>query len=191
MGVLSKEVEITMNLRKINAIISMLIVVLLFDHAIFYSVVMLSRYRIAAHATVLPWVITILVVIHAILSIAMAVLGHKGTENRKCNMYNRLNAKTMLQRYSGLLMIVLLVVHIVGSGTHFQPKMLHAVLHPIFFAVVLMHLAVSMSKAFITLGIGNAKLVKVFDVVMPVVCCIIFAAAVVGFYLCLFLGVVR
>ena len=47
-----------MNLRKINAIISMLIVVLLLDHAMFYAVVMLSRYRIPTHATVLPWVIT-------------------------------------------------------------------------------------------------------------------------------------
>ena len=50
-----------MNLRKINAIISMLIVVLLLDHAIFYAVVMLSRYRIPTHATVLPWMITALV----------------------------------------------------------------------------------------------------------------------------------
>ena len=77
--------DVVMNLRKINAIISMLIVVLLLDHAIFYAVVMLSRYRIPAHATVLPWVITALVLIHAVLSIAMAILGHKGAEKRKCN----------------------------------------------------------------------------------------------------------
>lgn len=180
-----------MNLRKINAIISMLIVVLLLDHAIFYAVVMLSRYRIPTHATVLPWMITALVVIHAILSIAMAVLGHKGAEKRKCNTYAKLNARTMLQRFSGILMMVLVGVHIAGAATHFQPKILHAVLHPIFFAMVLMHLAVSMSKAFITLGIGSAKLVKAIDIIMPVICGITFIGAVVGFYLCLFLGVAR
>ena len=199
----------------------MLIVVLLLDHAIFYAVVMLSRYRIPTHATVLPWMITALVVIHAILSIAMAVLGHKGAEKRKCNTYAKLNARTMLQRFSGILMMVMIGVHIAGAATHFQPKMLHAVLlpvffamvligvhiagvathfqpkmlhavlHPVFFAMVLLHLAVSMSKAFITLGIGNAKLVKVIDVIMMVVCSITFIGAVVGFYLCLFLGVVR
>jgi protein-S-isoprenylcysteine O-methyltransferase Ste14 len=88
-------------------------------------------------------------------------------------------------------MMVLVGVHIAGAATHFQPKILHAVLHPIFFAMVLVHLAVSMSKAFITLGIGSAKLVKVIDVIMMVVCSIIFIGAVVGFYLCLFLGVAR
>ena len=180
-----------MNLRKINAIISMLIVVLLFNHSIFNAVEMLSRYRIAGAKTIFPWVLVVLVAVHAVLSIAMAVLAHKGTEKRKYNMYNNLNKQTMLQRYSGILMIVLLGVHIVGSGTYFQPKMLHAVLHPVFFAVVLMHLAVSMSKAFITLGIGNAKLVKVLDRVLPIICGVLCIACVVGFYLCLFLGVAK
>jgi hypothetical protein len=121
----------------------------------------------------------------------MAVLGHKGAEKRKCNTYAKLNARTMLQRFSGILMMVLVGVHIAGAATHFQPKMLHAILHPVFFAMVLMHLAVSMSKAFITLGIGSAKLVKAIDIIMPVICGITFIGAVVGFYLCLFLGVAR
>ena len=180
-----------MNLRKINALISILIVLIFLDHSIFYSVVMLSRYRIPANVTVLPWVMTILVAVHAILSIAMAVLGHKGAEKRKCNTYTQLNARTMIQRYSGLLMILLLVVHIAGSNTHFQPQLLHAVLHPIFFAIALIHFSVSASKAFVTLGIGNAKLVKAVDVLMVILCGTIFVACVVGFYLCLFMGVVK
>ena len=89
------------------------------------------------------------------------------------------------------LMILLLVIHLVGSNTHFQPQVLHAVLHPIFFAVALVHFAVSASKAFITLGIGTAKLVKVVDVLMAILCGTIFVASVVGFYLCLFIGVVK
>ena len=36
---------------------------------------------------------------------------------------------------------------------------------------------------------NNAKLVKIFDILLPVFCGIIFLAGVVGFYLCLFLGV--
>ena len=180
-----------MNLRKINAIIGILAVILFLDHSIFHSVVMLSRYRIPVNVTVLPWVMTVLVAVHAILSIVMAVLGHKGAEKRKCNTYTKLNARTMIQRFSGILMILLLAIHLVGSNTHFQPQMLHAVLHPIFFAVALVHFAVSASKAFITLGIGTAKLVKVVDVLMVILCGTIFVASVVGFYLCLFIGVVK
>ena len=180
-----------MNLRKINAVISILIVLLFLDHSIFYAVVMLSRYRIPGTITVLPRLMLLLTAMHAILSIAMAVLAHKGTGKQKYNTYGKLNVLTMIQRFSGILMILLLIVHLAGANTHFQPQLLHAVLHPIFFAVVLIHLAISGSKAFITLGIGNAKFVKVMDVMMRGLCCIIFIACVVGFYLCLFMGVAR
>ena len=69
--------------------------------------------------------------------------------------------------------------------------MLHAILHPLFFAIVLAHVAVSVSKAMITLGIGNAKVIKVVDVVMKVICIATFVAGIIGFYLCLFVGVAR
>ena len=69
--------------------------------------------------------------------------------------------------------------------------MLHAVLHPLFFAAALAHVSVSTSKALITLGIGNAKAVKIVDTVMKILCPAIFAAAVIGFYICLFVGVAK
>ena len=40
-------------------------------------------------------------------------------------------------------------------------------------------------------GIGNAKTVKIVNVVMRVLCIVTFVACVTGFYLCLFLGVKR
>ena len=88
-------------------------------------------------------------------------------------------------------MILLLILHIVGAINHFQPKILHAVLHPLFFAVVLSHVAVSGSKAMITLGIGSAKVVNATDVVIKVLCVATFVASVIGFYICLFVGVAK
>jgi hypothetical protein len=85
----------------------------------------------------------------------------------------------------------LLVLHIVGASNYYQPKILHAILHPLFFAVVLAHVAVSVSKAMITLGIGNAKVVKGVDVTIKLICIATFIASVIGFYLCLFVGVVK
>jgi hypothetical protein len=64
-------------------------------------------------------------------------------------------------------------------------------LHPLFFAIVLSHVAISTSKAFITLGIGNAKTIKTIDIVLKVICIATFIACTIGFYLCLFVGVVK
>ena len=133
----------------------------------------------------------VLVVVHAIISIVLGILGHKGAEKRKCKEYVKFNVPTMIQRISGVLMLILLVLHIVGASNYYQPKILHAVLHPLFFAIVLAHVAVSVSKAMITLGIGNLKAVKIVDVVVKVICILTFIASVLGFYLCLFVGVAK
>lgn len=180
-----------MLLRKINAGLSLLTTVLLLDHAMFLSVWMLSRCSIEKSANTLPRFMMVAMVIHGALSIVLAILGHKGAKKVKVNTYSKLNIQTNIQRATGILMLLLIGLHIAGAMNHFQPKMLHAALHPVFFAVALAHIAVSTSKSLITLGIGNAKLIKIVDVVMKAICITTFIAAVVGFYLCLFVGVAR
>ena len=180
-----------MNLRKMNAVLSLIVTVLLMEHAIFYSVWMLTRGGIAKTGGPTPLLLVVLMVLHAVLSLLMAVLAHKGTEKHTHKTYVKLNVKTMIQRMSGLAMLLLLALHIIGANNHFQPKFFHAVAHPLFFAAVLAHTAVSGSKAFITLGVGNVSFVKILDKLLAVVCGVTFLAGVVGFYLCLFKGVVR
>jgi hypothetical protein len=180
-----------MLLRKINALLSIICTVLILGHAIFLSVWMLSRCSITKSENFISIILVILVLIHAIICIIFGVVGNKDAKKRKFKEYPKLNVSTMIQRVSGILMLFLLVLHIVGATNYYQPKILHAVLHPLFFAVVLSHVAVSGSKAMITLGIGSAKIVKVVDVVIKVVCVVTFVASVVGFYLCLFIGVAR
>lgn len=92
---------------------------------------------------------------------------------------------------SGILMMIFIGIHIAGAKNHFQPKMLHAVVHPLFFGVVLAHVAVSTSKSLITLGIGSAKVIKIVDIAIKILCRATFIAGVIGFYLCLFLGIVK
>lgn len=180
-----------MLLRKINALLSIICTALILDHAIFLSVWMLSRCSIAKAESFMPRILMVLVVVHAIISIILGVLGHKNAEKRKTKEYPRLNVSTIIQRVSGIFMLILLGVHIVGASNYYQPKILHAILHPLFFAVVLAHVAVSASKAMITLGIGNKKVVNVVDVIIKVICVATFIAGVIGFYLCLFVGVAK
>lgn len=180
-----------MLLRKINAALSLLTTVFLLNHAIFLSVWMLSRCSIAKAESFMPWILVILMAIHAIISIILAVLGHKGAKKRKSKEYPKLNVSTTIQRMSGVFMILLIGLHIGGAVNHFQPKILHAILHPLFFALALAHIAVSTSKALITLGIGNAKVVKIVDTIIKALCVGTFIVGVIGFYLCLFVGVAR
>ena len=173
-----------MLLRKINAVISLLITLMLMDHAIFMGVWMLSEGGIAQNATKLPWLLVVLMMVHAIISMILAVLGHKGAEKRKYNGYPKMNKATYFQRASGILMIVFTALHVLGaSGVMQPPHFVHVVVPPLFFTLSLAHVAVSASKALISLGIGNVKLVKVADVLIRLICVATLIADVVGFYL--------
>ena len=75
-----------MLLRKINAVLSLISTILILYHAIFLAIWMLSRCSIEKTENFLPQILMILVLAHAIISIILAVLGHKNAEKRKCNV---------------------------------------------------------------------------------------------------------
>lgn len=180
-----------MSLRKINAVLSLITSFLFLSHAMFLSVWMLSRCSIQKSADNMPRLLSMVVAIHAGISIFLLIRGSKWAEKRKYKAYLQMNIPTYVQRITGILILLLVGLHIAGAKNHFQPKMLHAILHPLFFATALTHISVSVSMAMITLGIGNAQTVKIVDIILKVLCAATFAAAVIGFYLCLFVGVVR
>ena len=180
-----------MILRKINAALSLFTTVMLMDHAIFLSVWMLSRCSIEKSANFMPRILVVLMMLHAILSIILLIKNRKGAEKNKHKKYSELNIETYVQRITGVLIILMMGLHIAGAANHFQPKMLHAIFHPLFFAAALTHAAVSVDKAFVTLGIGSAKFIRVVNVAMKIICCATLVAGVIGFYLCLFVGVAR
>lgn len=173
-----------MLLRKINAVISLLTVFFLLDHVIFNSILMFSRGKIEHSASVAPWILTGLMALHAVISIYFAFAGHKGAEKRKCKGYPQMNRVTLFQRISGILLIVFAALHIAGaSGAMRTPYVIHMIVPPIFFTLALAHVAFSTDKAFITLGIGNARAVKAVSVIIKMICAVALIAAIVGFYL--------
>ena len=173
-----------MLMRKINAGLSLLTTFLLLDHAIFLAVWMLSKGTIAKSVGFAPWILTFVVLAHAVISIGLAVAAHKGAERQKVKNYAKLNRPTIIQRVSGVLMIVFTPLHIAGAvGVMHPPKPVHVIVPPLFFTIVLAHIAVSGSKALITLGIGNAAFVKALDIVVKIVCAATLVAALTGFYL--------
>ena len=135
-------------------------------------------------ASPIPRILLGTMVIHAFLSILLGILGHKGAEKRKCKAYPKLNKATILQRISGILLLILVIPHVAGAtGALRPPQAANAVLPPLFFAIALGHVAFSTSKACITLGIGNARTIKIIDIAMKALCAATLIADVVGFYL--------
>lgn len=173
--------------RKVNAGISLLTTCLIFIHAISIAVWMLSFGTIGRLPAILSWMLVACVLFHAFISIDMVVSGLMSDEPRKGKMYPKLNRATIVQRVSGFLMIVLAGLHVAGTvGPMQPPRIIHGIVPPLFFAIVMAHVAISTSKAFITLGIGNVKFLKRADIAIKALCVATLAADVVGFYLYVF-----
>ena len=173
-----------MLLRKINAIISFLTTLFLLYHAIFTSIWMLSKGSVEQSAPVAPWILAGLMGVHAFISIYFAVSAQEEGEKRKVKHYPKLNGATIFQRVSGILLIVFTALHVAeASGAMQPPHIVHTILPPLFFTVALAHTAVSTDKALITLGIGNARFIKVVRVAVRLICAVTLIAAIAGFYL--------
>ena len=173
-----------MLLRKINSVLSLLCTVLLLDHAIFLGAWMITKGGIEKSAGFLPWFLVGAMVMHAFISINLAISAHSEEKKESVKSYNKENIITLVQRISGIALLALTALHVAGAtGVMTPPQVIHAIVPPLFYAVALAHTAVSTSKALITLGVGNAKVVKVIDIAVKAICAVTLVIDIVGFYL--------
>ena len=168
--------------RKVNAVISLVCSFLILVHSSYDAVWMFMRGLLPMLPKPSSYVLMFLVIIHTVLSIVTAILGSKGKTKKDEKMYSKPNKETLLQRIFGIVIVLMIPLHILGMQSFLNPKIIHAILHPIFFFVVCAHTGISFNKAFISLGIGNAKLIKVLGIVIRVVCITIFVASCIGMY---------
>lgn len=173
-----------MFLRKTNAVISLLTTVFLLLHAIINAIWMLSNGSIAIPRVYIAWILAGLVVIHACISMDIVFSGLMGDETCKPKKYPKMNVSTIIQRISGVLLLFFSGLHVAGAIGYIQPPpIVHAIVPLVFFTIAMVHVGISTSKAFITLGIGNAKFIKTIDIVVKVICGVTVVADLIGFYL--------
>jgi hypothetical protein len=174
-----------MKLRKINAVLSLATTVLLLAHAITTAIWMLSMGKIipmGGHT--LPRALMWVTIAHALVSIILMILAHQDKNTKKGNIYPKMNMPTMIQRITGVLLISFTFLHVASAmGVITPPRGAHAIVPPVFFLLTMGHIAVSGSKAFITLGIGSARFIKGVDICVKAICVITVIADIVGFYL--------
>lgn len=145
---------------------------------------MLSKGKIPRVPTFTSKVLVLVTVIHAIVSIIIMIKTNKGNKKSKGRKYKKLNSGTVWQRITGPLLIIFTWLHIAGTvGIMQPPQIVHAIVPPLFFIFVMIHVSISTSKAFITLGIGNVKFIEKLDKICKVLCAVTVIADIIGFYL--------
>ena len=172
-----------MFLRKTNAVISLLTTVFLLLHAILKAVWMLSRGGIVISSFYISCVLAGLMVIHACITMDIIFSGLMGDETCKPKKYPKMNVSTIIQRISGVLLLFFSGLHVAGAIGYIQPPpVVHAIIPLVFFTIAMVHVVNSTRRAFITLGIGNAKFIKTIDIVVKVICGVTVVADLIGFY---------
>ena len=168
-------------IKKINAVLSLLLTALLILHAgyecaaycLFYYNPMLSK--------VTGFVTASVFIMHVLISvISLFVLHDSGSV-----IYIRLNMKTVIQRICAVIMAVFLPVHIYAFNLlqRYAGKVgyyLTEAAQILFYAALFGHIAVSLTKSLITLGMIEKDAVRRrADTVISVICLMLFAAAAV------------
>lgn len=172
-----------MKLKKINAALGLLSIAALLLHMGYtvFSYIAFYYNPTLKLLTAIPSMI--LICLHAVCGMLTVFLQADGT---RLDLYPKQNIRTILQRVSAALMLPLLILHIntfgllqsaaeAGQWFWFSLLMISQLL---FYAVVLTHVAVSVTRGLITLGLlSSHDRQKRIDMVIYILCAAAFAAA--------------
>ena len=165
-----------MRLKKINAVLGILTFALFFAHGIYedvaYIAYIYNPILTKAFADTLATVFTL----HAVLSLYIIF---RRNDTVKID-YRKRNIKTLIQRDTGMLSILLLPFHagamsLLGKTYGTPAFYVIEFLGFLFIGVISTHLAISFSKALITLGlVTDEKKVKTIDRAVAVISAVFF-----------------
>ena len=172
-----------MLLKKTNAVLSLITILLLFIHTGYTAYCYLTFYYnpLLKIWTAVPFMI--LACLHAVCGMSSVFLQADGT---RLDRYPKQNRRTILQRITAALIFTLLILHIntfalLSSSAEKGQWACFALLlisQPLFYGTVLTHIAVSVSRALITLGwLTSPEKQKIIDRVVYILCGAAFVTA--------------
>ena len=170
-----------MKLKKLNVALALLSTLCLLAHLGYSAFTYATMYYNPLLTKVFSIPCMVLICMHAVLAMCIVSLQGDGTRD----LYPALNRQTVLQRVTAALMFPLLIMHMntfdlmsksaQAGRTGVVLLLLAASL--IFYGTVLTHIAVSFSKALITLGwLSSGKARKRVDTVAYILCAVLFIA---------------
>lgn len=168
-----------MNIKKWNARLSLLTVVLFLIHEGYQLYAYTAMYYNPVLSKVTGYALTGAMALHVILSMMSVFILH----DAKKVTYKKLNIKTVLQRVSGVLIVLLLPLHIFSFGILKSSVggigyILTEIAQILFYAALLCHIALSFSNSLVTLGyLADMRKKRIIDVIVTVISVIMFIAA--------------
>ena len=174
-----------MKLKKASAVLALLSILLMLVHIVYGIFMYLTGYYNPGLLEALSWPFCAAVCLHAVFGMLTVFLQPDGT---RMDLYPKKNLRTILQRVSAALIFPLLILHIYTFGlmSEFAQQgkkgliLLLLLAEILFFAVIITHVAVSLTKAFITLGwLTREQTQKRIDRVVYVIGAIAFCASVI------------
>ena len=172
-----------MRLKKINASFGLLSIAAMLLHIGYTVFAYLAFYYNPTMKLLTAIPFMVLACLHAVCGMLTVFLQTDGT---RLDLYPRQNARTILQRVSAALMLPLLILHIntfnllkssaeAGQWIWFALLMLS---QPLFYATVLSHIAVSVTRGLITLGwLTSTDRQEMIDRIVYILCAVAFAVS--------------
>ena len=175
-----------MKLKKLNAALGLLSVLFMLAHIGYSIYAYLTFYYnpLLNQITAIPFMV--LSCLHAVCGMLVVFTQADGT---RMDLYPKMNLRTILQRVSAALILPLLILHIntfsLMKASAEKGQIVFIILLMIaellFFAAVLIHVAVSLTRGLITLGLlSDIRIQKNLDRVIYAVCAVLYAASVFG-----------
>lgn len=172
--------KIIMVIKRINAILSLISVMLLIVHIGYSAFAYLTFYYnpMLKMLTAYPFIVA--ACLHAVFGMCAVFLQGDGT---RLDVYWKQNCSTLIQRLSAALIFPLLIIHLnnfnlLKSSAEQNRWLVFALLifvQVVFYAVMIAHVATSFSKALITLGIlADRKRQKNLDKLVYILCAAMF-----------------
>ncbi len=171
-----------MGLKKINAVLGLLLSAVCLTHVVTEVCYVVVGGDVWTHLQIIAKICGAIAILHILISCYMIFISHEG---KRISPYPRENMSTLLQRISGFLMILLLFFHVGlaekllarqdGSLWFFILNVTAAILC---YGTVLLHIALSFSRALITLGaLSSRKTQRRLDRILWIVLGLLFIAA--------------
>ena len=171
----------SVKLKKANAALGLLSIAAMLIHIGYTVFAYLTFYYNPTLKLLTAVPFMVLVCLHAVCSMLSVFLQADGT---RLDLYPKQNLRTLLQRASAALMLPLLILHIntyglLESSAAAGQWLWFALLlisQPLFYGTVLTHIAVSVTRAFVTLGwLASRERQAKLDRVIYILCALAFA----------------
>ena len=166
-------------MKKLNAVWGWLAIVALLGHLITMTYSLSTGWYDFTICKTLAYATAVVVGGHVIFALIIVMFVHDGAN---LGRYAGLNKRTIIQRASGIAVLVLLVAHVHSFGFIVAGEPLDApakafiiVTEVLFFAAICTHLATSFSKSLVTWGLVREEATeRRVDLVSEIVCAILF-----------------